>query len=172
MQNIELKARVDSLERIAETCRTLGAEPSGTLHQVDTYFHVSGGRLKLRDFRDGRAELIHYHRPDVEGPKRSDYEVVPTDPALGAILGRALGTIATVEKRRDLWMWRNVRIHLDDVKRLGQFLEFEAVVSEAFPESICHAHVARLRDVFSIRDQDLLATSYLEMILSQSSEVT
>ncbi|MBN1477404.1 class IV adenylate cyclase [Candidatus Sumerlaeota bacterium] len=168
MQNVELKARVDSLDRIAEACLALGAEPRGTLHQADTYFRVSDGRLKLRDFGDGRAELILYHRPDVMGPKRSDYEVVPADPALGALLGQALGVAAVVEKRRGLWMWRNVRIHLDDVKGLGQFIEFEAVVSEAFPEAICHSHVAHLREALSVGVQDLLATSYLEMVLSQT----
>lgn len=65
-----------------------------------------------------------------------------------------------VEKRRRLFLWRQVRIHLDDVRGLGRFIELEAV---APPESdLSHEHrlVAELRDVFAITDDRLCARGY------------
>jgi hypothetical protein len=36
----------------------------------------------------------------------------------------------TVTKRRQRFIWEQVRIHLDDVERLGSFIEFETVAPE------------------------------------------
>ena len=35
-----------------------------------------------------------------------------------------------VEKKRELWMHKNTRIHLDKVKKLGTFLELETIVGK------------------------------------------
>jgi adenylate cyclase class IV len=42
----------------------------------------------------------------------------------------ALGSRGEVGKRREVWHWFNVRIHLDEVEGLGSFVEFEAVLGE------------------------------------------
>ena len=39
----------------------------------ETAYAVIQGRLKLREFGDGTAELIYYERPDKAGPKTSKY---------------------------------------------------------------------------------------------------
>jgi adenylate cyclase class IV len=59
---------------------------------------------------------------------------------------------------------RNVRIHLDRVVGLGEFLEFEAVLSEAYLEAESQRLVRDLRQRFGIADDDLLEASYGEMI--------
>ena len=54
------------------------------------------------------------------------------EPALlKAALTAALGVRRVVDKRREIFLADNVRIHLDDVAGLGTFLEFEAVLDGA-----------------------------------------
>ncbi len=57
-------------------------------------------------------------------------------------LDYALGPpVVVVAKRRHLFLWEGVRIHLDEVEELGTFIEFEAVLeSPAGDEAIALAH--------------------------------
>jgi predicted adenylyl cyclase CyaB len=162
-RNIELKARCRDLTASADAARKIGAEFAGVMTQVDTYFHVPTGRLKLREINAGeRTELIWYARPDAAAFRASDYFVIPIPDAQSmlAMLSAALGVRGKVSKRRDLWLWHNVRIHLDDVKGLGTFIEFEAVISETADEAISHERLAALRNAMQIADDDRVAGSY------------
>lgn len=68
--NVEIKARCNDHEVIREYLKARDADFRGVDHQIDTYFHVPHGRLKLRE---GEIEnfLIHYERSDQDGPKQS-----------------------------------------------------------------------------------------------------
>ncbi len=165
MQNVELKARLADRNRAAEVCRALGAEPRGEIRQADTYFGVPEGRLKLRRCVPGGDELIFYRRPDLRGPRLSDFAIAPATRGLGDLLGEALGVLGVVEKTRTLWQWENVRIHLDRVSDLGEFIEFEAVLSPADSREEGEGKVAHLRQAFGIEEEDLIAGSYLELML-------
>jgi adenylate cyclase, class 2 len=176
MKNIEMKARCADLGRIREVSRSLGAMHRGSMHQVDTYFGVPVGRLKLREIESSggeahggdsvRAELIFYQRANEEGPRSSDYEVAPVgEPArMHAALASALGIWVRVEKKRELWLLDNVRIHLDEVNGLGTFVELEAVVDEAHPEESCHTAVRRMLEAFGVVDADLVRHSYSDLL--------
>ena len=80
--NVESKTRATDLEAVARVVARLGARYEGRLDQVDTYFQVPQGRLKLREIShldpDGRVstscELIRYDRPDEDGARVSRYE--------------------------------------------------------------------------------------------------
>src|SRR6266568_3430237 len=99
-RNIELKARCPDLDRARAASRTLGATFDRAMRQVDTYFRVAHGRLKLREIDQNRAELIWYQRPDSIGYRGSDYTIVPApDPgALKAALAAACGLRGEVRK--------------------------------------------------------------------------
>jgi predicted adenylyl cyclase CyaB len=76
-----------------------------------------------------------------------------------------------VSKRRHLFLWEGVRIHLDEVEGLGTFIEFEAVVeSGSGAEAIAEAHekVARLRSHLAIEDSALVPVSYADLLLDGS----
>ena len=60
---------------------------------------------------------------------------VPQPETLLVALRAAMGIVNVVRKRREIYLWQNVRIHLDDVEGLGQFLEFEAVLSPEIDEA-------------------------------------
>lgn len=167
MRNIELKARVADLTAAeAVAVRLAGPEPNARLSQLDTYFRVPDGRLKLRETKGGRAELVFYRRADSRELRPCEYEIAPVGDADGIkrLLGAAFGVRAVVEKTRTVYLYRNVRIHLDRVERLGAFLEFEAVVPEGAADAEGEALVRELMQEFSIRPEDLVGESYCDMI--------
>jgi len=122
--NVEIKARVRDRERMADLAASLSGGPPSVLHQEDTFFRVPAGRLKLRKLAPTRGELIFYRRPDQPGPKSSEYSIsVTSEPdTLRDVLGAALGVLGVIRKERWLYLVDNTRIHLDQVKGLGDFV--------------------------------------------------
>jgi adenylate cyclase, class 2 len=167
MRNIELKARLGDYAAAHRVASAIATKRLGEQQQVDTYFHCRHGRLKLRQIDGLRAELVFYSRPDQDGPKQSDYQLVPlSNPeTLKAALAAALGVRAVVEKRREVFLYHNVRIHLDDVAGLGRFIEFEAVLGPDVDEAAGRAMLDSLTRHFAISPADLLPRSYGEMAL-------
>jgi len=47
--NVEIKAKSDKQSKIRELLNSNKAISKGTDHQIDTYFNVKHGRLKLRE---------------------------------------------------------------------------------------------------------------------------
>ncbi len=164
-KNIELKARLRSLDRARAIAQQLATEALPDQHQVDTYFSCHNGRLKMREINGSSAELIWYRREDVECSKASNYQIVPIaqPKLLKQVLAGALGVWTIVDKQRSIWLVDNVRIHLDCVKGLGDFLEFEAVLSAAQTEEVGHRQLAELRASFGLAADDLVAGSYSDM---------
>jgi homotetrameric cytidine deaminase len=166
--NVELKARDPDPEATAARCVALGAIDHGVLEQRDTYFAARHGRLKLREHRGGESELIAYRRPDATEPDQSTYVRAPAaDPdTLSEALDHALGTTVVVAKRRRLFIWESVRIHLDEVEGLGAFVELEALVAADRGDlDAAHRRVARLRDELAIADAALIAAGYSDLLL-------
>jgi len=166
MQNVELKARLKDIEGARRVAAEIATRRLETEHQVDTYFHCQHGRLKLRQIDGLRAQLIWYDRPNLEGPKGSHYHLVPVanPETLKAALAAALGVRKVVDKRREIFLWHNVRIHLDDVAGLGAFVEFEAVLGPEVDEPTGRSQVEQLMRRFNIEPADLLSASYGELL--------
>jgi predicted adenylyl cyclase CyaB len=165
-RNIELKARHPDLDGAREAARSLGAVAGGILEQTDTYFHVSRGRLKLRQFGSGAmAELIWYSRENSIAFRASDYIVtpIPDAPTALAALTAALSVRGVVRKRRELWMLANIRIHLDQVRDLGNFVEFEAVMGPADDEGEARDALRSLCEAMRILESDRVAVSYSDL---------
>src|SRR5215472_13986892 len=103
--NIEIKAIYQNLDRAHTIAISLGAQPSISQFQRDTYFQVESGRLKLREISDA-AWLIPYIRPDHMAAKRSDYEIfdVRNPERTRNLLTQILGVSVVVEKHRDIYL--------------------------------------------------------------------
>lgn len=185
MRNVEAKFRCDAvtLAAVRERAARLGAQPAGTMRQVDTYFHAPLGRLKLREVRaEGRpmeAVLIGYGRPDAAGARESAYEMVAiADPqALIAALSATLGVRARVVKVRELLLVRHTRIHLDTVERLGTFVELETLVGDVDQRRGAEAgtgdsagaqrELAEIVEALGLRLDDGLPGSYADLLEPQ-----
>ncbi|MFT5143419.1 MAG: adenylate cyclase class 2 [Rhodothermales bacterium] len=168
--NIEIKARCVDHAPVLQALETTGARCVGTDRQIDTYFHTREGRLKLRE---GTIEnsLIHYCRPDQEGPKRSEVTLakVPADAGLGAVLRAGLDVLVVVDKSRQIWFAGNVKVHLDEVETLGRFVEIEAIDTDgSITEDRLHAQCREFMALFGIQPGDLVDRSYSDMLLERA----
>ena len=166
---IEIKARCGDPERIREVLRGQKARYMGKDHQVDTYFNVSRGRLKLRE---GKIEnnLIYYERENIKGPKKSSVTLFKTEPgsSLKVILKKALGVLVVVDKQREIYFIDNVKFHIDDVKNLGSFIEIEAIGEEgAAAEEQLLRDCKHFLKLFNISDDDLIPKSYSDMLIDE-----
>ena len=164
---IEFKARCSDHDRIQKLLREKNARFVGSDHQIDTYFRVPEGRLKLRE---GNIEnsLIFYSRPDAAGPKQSDVTMSLLQPGndVRAVLAKALQVLVTVDKQREIYFIENVKIHLDQVAGLGPFVEVEAIgLPEAAAELQAQCN-AFLRE-FDLYPDDFIAGSYSDLLLEQ-----
>lgn len=168
MPNIEIKARYEGLETARSIAGKLRAKHVGEDHQVDTYFKSLDGRLKLRESRLSGAQLIPYVRPNQSGPKRSEYLVIEIKSPVECkrLLTEILGIDVVVDKIRDIFLIDNVRVHLDTVKGLGSFFEFEAVYegSDVSVERAEYEKVEALMKEFQIKPTDLIHGSYRELV--------
>ena len=167
-RNIELKARIDSVEAVMPVAQALADGPPQAIEQDDSFFVCVQGRLKLRDFGDGTGELIHYERADTAGPKLSDYVRVPTSEpaALREALARAQGVLGRVRKTRWLLLAGQTRIHLDRVDGLGDFVELEVVLRDDQSEAEGVAIADALLQALGVSPTQRLAGAYLDLLLA------
>jgi adenylate cyclase class IV len=167
-ENIELKAVDDDPAESERACHALGAVDGGLLVQRDTYFGVAEGSLKLReDLALATGELIFYLRAQESGLRASSYWRAPTSDreAIRSLLTAAHGVIGVVTKRRRLFVYRNVRIHLDDVEELGSFIELESVLAVPHHESPAEAGaLAAVVDALGLNGRETIAGGYLDLI--------
>lgn len=167
---LELKARRPDLRAEAAWCEA-NARFIEDVRQEDTYFHAREGRLKLR-VTEGREEgtLIYYEREDRPDPKRGRVSLfpVPRPNALFEILREALGILVEVRKRRRIYRWGEVQIHLDQVVGLGDFIEFERLIDSEGDARQAEAEFAELRAVLEVKEEALVSGSYSDAVLALS----
>jgi len=165
-RNVELKARLNDLATVRRQVHALGAAGPEDITQVDTFFHVPAGRLKLREFDSGVGELIYYARPDTPGPKVSTYSRTPvtTPDQLRDVLTQSLGVRATVRKQRAVFLLGQTRIHLDRVDGLGSFVELEVVLRDEQSVSDGYTIAMSLLQALSIAEADLIAHAYVDLL--------
>jgi adenylate cyclase class IV len=165
-RNIEIKARIASVEQLQPRAAALADQGPTEIAQDDRFYDCPNGRLKLRRFAADRGELIFYQRADEQGPKESFYLRSPTaDPdGLHATLAAAWGERGRVVKQRTLYLAGRTRIHLDRVQGLGDFLELEVVLAEDEPADAgvreAHALMARL----GVDPSQLVQGAYLDAL--------
>ncbi len=165
-RNIEIKARVPDPAALRARVAALAASGPKLLLQRDTFYHVPAGRLKLREFAGGTAELIYYERPDRLGPKTSVYSItsVPDAASMRELLNRCLGTLAVVAKSRELFLSGQTRIHLDNVEGLGAFVELEVVLAAGQTDAEGVQIASDLMARLGIRQADLVERAYVDLL--------
>ncbi len=164
--NIEIKARSTRNDKIRSILKSKNADFKGTDHQVDTYFKVPDGRLKLRQ---GNIEnsLIFYRRENTSEPKESDVSLYRAKEIsdLKQVLINALGELVTVDKQREIYFIDNVKFHLDKVKNLGEFVEIEAIGKQEKERETLLKQCNYYLQLFEINEEDLISVSYSDMLL-------
>ena len=167
--NIEIKAMCENQNQIREILKSNNARYQGLDHQIDTYFKVNSGRLKLRE---GNIEnfLIQYERENESGPKRSNVVLYKSEPnsSLKEILTKSLEILVTVDKKREIYWIDNVKFHLDSVLNLGNFVEIEAIdfkgnIGKEKLLGQCELYL----NLFQIPKNNLISVSYSDLLLDK-----
>jgi adenylate cyclase class IV len=171
-RNLEVKVRCGAagLRAVRERAAVAGLGPFHRCRQVDAYFNVAHGRLKLRVITsdDGQrsAELIAYARPDRVGMRWSVYRRVPIAIEQAAALRDALATTAgiaaVVDKAREVAVYGRTRIHLDTVRDLGEFVEVETV-ADGLGDGLATAELERIVALLGLSAYETIAGSYADL---------
>lgn len=169
-KNVEIKAHCAALKPLEQLLLAQGADYKGLDHQIDTYFQVPNGRLKLRE---GTIEcaLIHYNRVNQATAKRSEIHYYKPhlreqSTPLKVTLEAALGIKVVVDKQRHIFFIDNVKFHLDQVQGLGTFVEIEAIDQEGTrTEETLQAQCLHYQGLLGIQPTDLIAYSYSDLLL-------
>lgn len=186
MLEVEVKVRA-SHDDVRPKLDAIGADPLGSVRQVDTYYAAphrdfadTDEALRIRSERaddEPESATLTYKGPliEAESKTRSEAETGVDDPeALADILGElGFEPAATVRKDRERFAVDGYRVTLDTVHGLGEFVEVEAaraVESDA---------LERVRDgaldVLTALELDPTAqirTSYLGLLLERASNDT
>lgn len=160
-----------------------------TIKQEDTFFKTinndTSKRVKLRRcFNDDRdAELISYDRPTVKGEKTSESCIVKVGSY--SLMVQVLSSIAklygVLRKTREVFKIqygsrkeepkKQARIHIDNVEKLGNFIEFEVIYdgSEGGKKEASQT-LSYLIDFFSLSSRDEVECSYFELLEKEKCE--
>ena len=171
--NVEIKAICNDPSFVRSYLETHGAIYKGIDEQIDTYFDVKEGRLKLRE---GNIEnnLIFYNRTNQAGPKSSHFNLVKIEDAKGLkdVLERSCGIKMIVRKRREIYYIDNVKFHIDDVPGLGSFIEIEAgnILANRTEAELLDQCNFYLKE-FGTKEEDLIAESYSDMLMKLNDTI-
>jgi len=127
-------------------------------------------RLKLRIIGDKtfcrRGTLIFYDRKEKTGKRVSNYLLAETgNPAeLDSIMRKLYNVLVIVDKKREIYTTNNVRIHIDKVRGLGNYLEFEILFN-----SIREATktMNELITLFGLEEHTFIKCSYSDLLLKK-----
>jgi len=176
---VEQKFPVEEMAAVEKRLGEMGAEVSETRVEEDTYYvHPARDFARtdeaLRIRRAGQTNKITYKGPKIDQTTKTreeiDLEVGPgaESATAWATLLEALGFSpkATVRKQRRKalveWQGRRVEVSLDEVDRVGTFVELELVVEEDGLDDArsCIAALARALGLEASERR-----SYLELLL-------
>ena len=132
--------------------------------QKDIYYKVPKGRLKLRVINNTSGSLIRYERKEAKSKRVSNYIISKTKDfkELDAILKKLHGEKVTVDKEREIFIYDNVRVHLDSVKKLGSFLELEVIFDDF---SKAKKQLDIFMKYFGLNEKEFIKGSYSDMLL-------
>lgn len=172
MKNLELKVQLDP-ETFDSLKALLAPYYSETLSQTDTYFVTKHGRLKLREENGKNAYFIHYQRPNLQEAKQSNYLFYPVDDVglFLSVFGDSLEEEVKVKKQRALYFPKpHIRVHLDQVEGLGNFLEIEIILSNEAPLALAETEMEELQDWLQLLNLRKITHGYRELLQQSTAK--
>lgn len=129
-KNLELKLKINSIAIIEKMILNLNIGYNSEFFQEDIYYHFNKGLLKVR-IEGNEKFLIFYLRDEKKKDRWSNYSILKlTEEKYRKFLDKSYNEVIRVKKTRKLFIYKNTRIHLDRVDKLGEFLELETVVNQ------------------------------------------
>ena len=166
--NLELKIKLKDPDRVIEKLKSIRADYKGELNQTDIYYRINNYRLKLR-LENGTQTLIKYLRNEGTGKRWSEFQLL----SLGnnearSYLKDILDEEVVVEKVRCLYVFDNTRIHIDNVKELGTFLELETGVISNKQDAA--KKFDEIKNLLSLDDTTEIRKSYGDLLMEKKGK--
>ncbi|MGB9665668.1 MAG: class IV adenylate cyclase [Ignavibacteria bacterium] len=164
--NLEIKVPVKNLKKLIEIVEKEGGSKIYSSRQIDVYYKLENGRLKIRN-SSGEKSIIFYKRIEDGSERWSDFEVIKVDKPEKWIkfFDRFLQRLVVVDKHRTLYHLFNTRIHFDRVKGLGNFVELETKVING--KSQARKEFQKILELLELNPQNQILNSYSDLILSK-----
>lgn len=127
--NLEIKVPIKNVKKLIKIVEENGGKLIYSSRQIDVYYKINNGRLKIRD-SSGEKSIIFYDRREDGSERWSNFQVMKVDnPKLWInFFDNFLERFVVVDKHRTLYHLKNTRIHFDKVTKLGNFIELETKV--------------------------------------------
>jgi adenylate cyclase class 2 len=180
---VELKFSLTDRSSVLRTCESLGAVQAGKFSEVDTYlrhparsFAETDEALRVR--QSNSKLLVTYKGPKIDSTTKTrteiELELAPGKHTITEVLefwrGLSFAPVREVRKQRELldiaWHGRQVRLSLDHVPGLGDFIELE-LSSESADVEQSRQILRMLAERLSLRNSE--RRSYLELLLEKDS---
>jgi adenylate cyclase, class 2 len=157
---IEIKVQVENIKRISVFLKK-NAKLVGTEHQIDEYFvpqhrnfisvRPTKEWLRLRE-SNGKFSINYKNWHFGKDGKTNDcdeYETKIEDlsPLRKIFTALDIKVITTVDKKRQIWLYRDYEVAIDEVKDLGNFVEVEYKGKDTDPKKITDQMVQFLKDM-------------------------
>lgn len=166
--NLELKISVASHQKLKEILREINAEYKGLLNQKDVYYSVPDGLLKLR-IENGDESLIFYNRNEKALNRWSDYNLIKFRDSGGEkFFSNVFRVEVVVQKKRELFIYDNTRIHIDTVKSLGRFLELETLVINSKTDA--RKRFKKIVELLDINESNQIRKSYRNLLIESKKQ--
>lgn len=167
MFNYEIKTKISNLDEIIQVIKNQGAKREGFLKQKDYYLKVGRYKKKIREINNEAIEMISYTRNEKMGRKDSEYKIIKLTPKQKEILLIQNNPVCFVEKTRELWIYKNTRIHFDKVVGLGDFIELETVVNQK-PKRQSLREFKEVVKLLKLDTKKAIPFSYSDLVLNKS----
>lgn len=165
-KNLEIKVKIKSHKAVKEILRTKKIQLKDILNQKDIYYKVYRGILKLR-IENGNQTLIFYDRNEKSKKRWSDYYLLDLSSVdAHKYLKRFLDTTVVVKKKRELYIYKNTRIHLDFVQGLGYFLELETRVVKGLKDA--EKRFDYLLNLMKLKSETEIRASYKDLLMAKN----
>jgi predicted adenylyl cyclase CyaB len=174
MKNLELKVQLNQ-QIMTDLKAQLQSCYAETLIQTDTYFVSEQSRFKLREESGKQAYLIRYQRPNLQEAKESNYLFYPVSDVklFLAVFGDTLQEELKVKKQRALYFPKpHIRVHLDQVEELGDFLEIEIILSKDISIAVAQEEMQELQQWLHIENLKKINCGYRELLQEKRLHVS
>ena len=170
---IEVKAYADDLKGIEAKIKEMGAEPTWEGGQEDTYYnHPERDFAKtdeaLRIRKEKNRNTLTYKGPKIDEHSKTREEIqfsIENPEAAGDMLVKLGFTpVGTVKKLRKKYQLGDLKISLDSVEGLGDFVEIEALNPDISEQEVPETRdrINALMDDLGLNKRE--RTSYLELL--------
>lgn len=139
MREIELKFKVDDLDKFIEKLKSLGCEVSDVINQKDTIYvedlsnteSVAGSMwLRVRKVNDKIEMNLKKQASKKSESQEIEFGVDDYEKANSFLKTLGYNEWVRVNKKRRYSKYLNANICIDEVERLGSFVEIEYLISE------------------------------------------